>query len=1054
VWYAQPIGAFSESNIAYLFPVAGRVSAINISFIPRMSIRSGEEFVLSLPGFTGASFSNLDLLPSGVARASWNSSSFELTIRIGSACVMRDSIFTIIVPNNAGLRLPPRGVKPLVAPILFRTSAFDGPVLPTPFGSSTSLGSFSRSSLEYFLPSLRSTIQINLNFSAVMYIRAGEFVALTLPGFLGTEACNIAVQAYIDGVPSTAIRTVTWMGSKKRSTAGAPQCIKDLAGIPKDVSHMLILHVLEEIPWDVMVRVEVPRSAGISPRPDGVIQNDPRLALWTNAAEGQVAYTFPIPIEKSLPLYPNATLLASTLQFGLPKAGEVTNITITIRLNSLLYTDDTIRVSLPGFRGGVQNTNMPINISSSTESVQGFLTGNWSTGTSVTPTLLFTVTQFIEPNATIRIDISDVNGISLPPTGVRTTPRNNIIIQIQGIGGVLQPVNFHSVATVGAFCGSTITFAKPQAPTARTKRRMVMTLSICSEFQWQKDDQLTLYLPGFSGANTNAFFPKILYTGNFDGRILAEWRDASKELIFTHTMQNMPDILPEKLWLDILVSDRDIYLPYEGLRVNQTTIGLSAVAKAGVVIRNPLTYPSYVQPVGTFYDTPELTFSVPKALERTQITLAFTPEMPIPAMATVTLRLPAFTSPNGASSIQVTESISGTTLAASWNPADAKIVFTVPPGFSIGTRQRVSLVVPESAGLTIPRHGVRLNQTVGGIIMFTDSVLGPVLEDPETPIATVQAVGSLQDTVSIVYDPPKAGAPVRTTVTFTPDMMLIPGDTLQFVLSGIVGKSDTVRVGPPPGYPARFKRATWILSQSTLVLTVSDTVAEKEEVGILVPSSAGLMLPADGLRSFTSGFMGYTYSVQALYGPIPRLPLSYVTKFAAIGTLNSTSLTLGAGTCPGAPSSWRLSFKPTMNMSAGDTVTLIVPGLAQAMCNCSIMAPALDGQRYCVSNWTCQRQSAGSNSTFVSMLVSATPAGSFRASATWALPKEIVKRADLTTRRASDVKMLSGGEAINFTVNASIPAGTVVTLTINESRGLRVPRSFASYDIKVRVACV
>jgi hypothetical protein len=1045
VWSIQPVGAFSETNIEYLYPVAGRVSAINLSFVPRMSIRTGEELIMVFPQFTGESFSGLDLLPSGTGKASWNTSSYELTIKIGPSCIMRDSSFTMIVPSAAGLRLPPRGVKPRLNPITIRTTAFDGPVLPIPFGSATSLGSFSRTSLEYFLPSLRATVQLNLNFSSVMDLKAGEFVALTLPGFLGTEVCDINVKTFIDGAPSTAIRKATWMGSKTRVTATLP-CIKNLQGIPNVVSHNLVMQLLEDIPMDAVVRVEVPKSAGISSRPDGVLQNDVRLALWTNAAEGQVAYTFPIPIDRSLPLYANATLLESSVRFGLPKAGEVSNISIMLRLNSLLYFDDTIRVALPGFLGGVPSTSMPINITSLGGDVADFLTGVWSTGPNAVPTLLFTVHAFIEPNVTIRIDVSKNNGIMLPVTGVRTTPQNNVIVQIQGIAGVLQPRNFHAIDFVGAFCDSSIVFEKPpQAPTARTKIRASMKISICAEFKWELSDKLVFYLPGFTGPDSSGVKSLFQYPGKNDGLIDGAWDNHNKELIFTVTTR---DVLAEKASIFIFVSTHDIYLPTEGLRTNQATLGISAVAKAGVVIKNPPTPIITVEAVGTFADTPVLTFGTPKAFEPTEMTLAFVPMMRIPPSSTITMRLPFFTGPPALTGIVIRDTVSGTNVNASWSPASQKLVFTIPDGFTIQERQNVSFVVPESLGLTIPKVGVRLNQSVGGIILFTDSVDGPIREDPETPIATVQAVGSLTDTLSVAFNPPKAGAPTRITITFTTSMELRPGDTLTFILTGIVGKSETVRVGPPSEYPARFNHATWTLSQSTLVFTVSSTVAENETVSVLVPSSSGLMLPADGLRSFSSGFRGFTYSIRAIFGSIPKAPLSFASNFTAIGTLNGTSLTLGSGTCPGAVSSWMLVFTPTMNMSTGDVVTLTVPGLGLAMCNCSSMAPGIDGQSYCIGNWSCPRTTSGSNTSVssVSMAITAIPSGSFRTNVTWVPPTITNTTVDLIRQRGAIVKVLSGGNILSFTVDRAIPNGTYVNITIQESQGIRAPRNFASFD--------
>lgn len=495
-----------------------------------------------------------------------------------------------------------------------------------------------------------------------------------------------------------------------------------------------------------------------------------------------------------------------------------------------------------------------------------------------------------------------------------------------------------------------------------------------------------------------------------------------------------------------------IFLPAAGARAeagtaartDQADLVVATLAVGGVELWDPPTPVVQVLPVGSFGESTTLTFSLPKAGEVTGMSFGFTPAMQIEEGETVTLQLPGFLgAPNASSDV---ESTLGKVASATWTLSDTTVVLTV--NATIAPNETVLVHIPSAMGVGLPLDGIRWQQL--SIAVSCSAVDGPISADPRTPIVYTQPVGAFGSSHTIAFSPAKAGSPTRITLNFQAKMKLFPGETVTFVLPSILGSSAELCIGPPPGHTAAFATGNWTLSGSTLALTVHQEVAADESVAVLIPSSAGLALPASGLPRDWANFSVFS---DALEGPVIAYPPTPLFASQPVGVLNDTLLVLEPG-CPSSPASFNLSFLPSMAIDAGSVLTLAVPaGLNSRVFNCSEEDVDVDGFTRCVGDWTCGIPSLCNGTT---VPVSSTPPG-FVTQVRW-LPGlassseySFWNGSEVVARNASE---LWGAKSLLFDVASSVGALTPVTISLQASASLELPRGVLETDrFGITLAC-
>ena len=225
---------------------------------------------------------------------------------------------------------------------------------------------------------------------------------------------------------------------------------------------------------------------------------------------------------------------------------------------------------------------------------------------------------------------------------------------------------------------------------------------------------------------------------------------------------------------------------------------------------------------------------------------------------------------------------------ASWNE-ESIVVLNVSK--SIHPGESIDVVIPSALGLRLPIDGIRHNQSNFGI--SSDAALGPVARFPMTPLAVTKAVGSFARSVRIDVNPRRAGTAGTFTIYFAPKMKLVTNDTISFALRGVIGSTSDICIGPAPGFSSKFSRASWNLERFELILTVDagTYIDINENVSVVVPSSAGLLLPFSGISADTEDF---TVSANVEDGSIPYLPFTHHIRTPAVGILNETVISFSS----------------------------------------------------------------------------------------------------------------------------------------------------------------
>ena len=191
--------------------------------------------------------------------------------------------------------------------------------------------------------------------------------------------------------------------------------------------------------------------------------------------------------------------------------------------------------------------------------------------------------------------------------------------------------------------------------------------------------------------------------------------------------------------------------------------------------------------------------------------------------------------------------------------------------------------------------------------MSSSAAAGPVALDPLTPIAFTMPVGSFARSQKLDVTPRRAGVPAAFTMSFSPKMKLVANDTVTFTLRNVVGSTSDLCVGPALGHLPKISRESWILEKFQLILTVgSSDIQIDKNMSIVVPSSAGLMVPSEGMMSKTKSF---TVSANVKDGSIPLLPLTHVLGSPAIGVLNETQISFDIRCTGEKISEFNLSFR-------------------------------------------------------------------------------------------------------------------------------------------------
>ena len=900
----QPLGSTGNTASLEFSPrFSGAATNVKIEFTPEMDIVANDYFLVRLPNFISKPFSDTPWLSGKSAHqlsASWSSVDYILncTVRCGTLLPAKEHV-SVTILSRALLRLPLAGISDSDSSeytIEFHTNS---PVPPQSFPASMILGSFTNSPRLRFSATAKAdaATEIFVSYIPEMIIEVGEDVTFTLPDFQGPAGlidCS--------SVPAGIHQSASW----------------------DPVSFSLRMIALGRI--DAKNYVSVSIAAHIAVPSDGVGLDQPDFLIASNAAAGPVQGQ-PVPS-----VAPVGAFLESDLAFDPPVAGEIVSITFLMIPAMTILANETIELVLPDFGGESVDSFRAI---STPQGIIGEC--SWH---SPSHTLTLTVEHgSCTDNAVYlgeltKIIIPSSIGISLPEIGVRLN--NSITVSSSAVFGRVMPTAVKHVQPVGSFLvknrygrgAPSIEFTNEQT------EPISFTVSFRPQMHLLPGEEITLSLPEFRSTLSQ----------NLSVDFTAYPAGSVSSAVFNSTSQTLGFIIGqavppnESLKINVLRSSQ-IYVRYDGVRWDQSGFALSSKAADGPVLPIDI---SKTNAVGTIFgtgignDAPFLEYEPRVAGEPAALFFHFICSMVVDVNETFTIHLPEFS--------EASESYAGVPMilerpfrSAVWYRNTSRLELTTSD--RIEPRTPLFVTIESSAGMRLPSQGMRTSHRLTIEIDAQAGQRQPIRVN--AAMLGTFAPGLLLRYRTVVHDylgveVGKRNEPTELDLTFSPTMNILPRELITVNLDKFLGtqNENIVVVSDPVG---SIGNASWIETEYKLVLTALQGVSAHTRVNVIVPSTSQIRLPIDGVKANQTTLW---ISVDAADGPV-WAPGFYAPASGGSGeftrsTVITRSEAVGAFINPriswlppssGAYAGILLQFVPRMSLNAGDTITLVLPGL-------------------------------------------------------------------------------------------------------------------------------
>eukprot|EP00961_Rhodomonas_salina_P197392 2663594-Rhodomonas_salina.1 len=362
----------------------------------------------------------------------------------------------------------------------------------------------------------------------------------------------------------------------------------------------------------------------------------------------------------------------------------------------------------------------------------------------------------------------------------------------------------------------------------------------------------------------------------------------------------------EELPVVIPFSLSGIKLPEQGVRLEGHGINISTNAFEGPVRGQVMN----TQAVGSLLGSTTVQYDPQKADNASTITFDFTPYMPLGINDVITIALPSFQ--RAAGSFDVESTPTGVILRAAWSSTRSELVFTVRAPTQ--ERERVTIVVPQAAGLKLPIVGVREDQTT--LTMRIAAASGVL---PTTSIISSPPVGSFTDTTALQYEPLKVYEDIKLDIFFQTAMPLARGEQVRITLPGFSKRSGQSSIMQQPWIIEFTQQA----GAQVLICTTNATIPAFGPLQhIEVSPSLMFQLPALGTRLNQQSL---TISSNAVAGPVLS---TSITSSPSVGSFSRTETLAFSSECRAGESSGcvlTIAFTPAMGFVSYDWVTVQLP---------------------------------------------------------------------------------------------------------------------------------
>ena len=890
----QPLGSFNPPfEISFAPATRGMVTNLKMRFIPTMDIATGERIVVSLPGFkrdenvVGQNFiRNQDTTVETESPASfalfWNGDRSEITMQLTSGNITAGQETSITVNTPAGILIPADGVT-RDSILTVSSDAHDGTIYHQmmTFPAVGSLGG--NLGIGFYPTQAGERTAVAFRFRPVMGMRAGESCLLKLPhfsryngtGFIysGQRFAGLtAGHSSTDGDRTEAIFSLTWESEPPREP--------DIPAVR--ITAIEATSDFHEVTISEINEIRLPA--------DGVTAVSDMVTVSCNLSSGIIPET-PIIPDYYIGIFPPG----SSIAFHPASAGQPTQMAIKIVYSADIKPGDTFSWLLPGF----------FSISNEEPELAGDdfakFKAKWLAEDEA---LELNAIGSLSRGHVVHLTVKAFRGLSLPRSGIRETG-HGIKVGTDALGGrVLPPVPVNIVQVVGAFETSHLEFEPPQAGMPAS-----ITFTFSPYMNIRGGETIELSLRGFEAVDLTA---RNGTTGllTYNPAVVQVQRAGEESLTVIRYIVPEPGVLAgEHMTITIADPDALIKLPFDGVLLGHSSLTITCDAVDGPVEAEAI---RTWQLVGSFTDSARLDFPVTQeASTALMMQMTFTPKMRIDVNETVTFHLPGFTGPMQRIGLLTSPPMSAP--EAVWYPSSEELVVRASKVFVPNVP--IVLKLLEST-LLLPQDGVKEGDNVYTI--SSNAAAGPVLPTP----VMISKIGIIYDS-QLQFGNPRAGEPSSLTIEFRLRTPVIPGDKVQVGLPGFV-LPDT-RQKRFYTESANWAQAEWVYLPPTntpaLNLIASQT-ATGSTFRVVVPSSAGIQLPRDGVKLNQPSLFIRSFAYAESAVSTPFIGVQAVGSFT-----NTTKIVFDdlLQTYAGRSMEFTISFVPEMRLDEGDHVRIYLP---------------------------------------------------------------------------------------------------------------------------------
>ena len=935
---SKAIGSvMNTSRLEFDSAVHGSITGMTLQFVPQMDIAQGEIIKLSLPLFRSNSFS---FKTSGFD-GRWENSTHQIVLSTNTTFPSGHAV-SLVVPR--GIQVPDTGVRLDDAAITLEIQARSGPMIPTSVFSTESIGSMTNTTAWVFDPP-QVQVDCNLNFSFVpeMDLVAGDNITLKLPRFsrsavLEEHACTkVVTDAYgiehcvgvwicisptcsLDIVsssqPAHTLQALSFHGrlsqvSSRSIVLSGNRTVQRL-GMDKqqisvnetfyfnqtmDVYHLvdafeLIVVVIGHVPRGLPTSIIVDAVSTFQLPPDGIVSDDSAFQVRVSASRGNV------PLEPVIQVPGVGAFLTSILRFDNPRAGMVSNITLTFVVTTPLLPGDVVFVKLDSFTGSdlldfqVRSTSYDLS-SSQKLSTDIIASARWALSDQL---LELFIAKEVAAETSVQINIPSTANIAIPNTGLSPNQKT-LVIYLTGFLGEILPTPIANTMSIGAFDEMTLEFLGP----ATAGHVVSLRLSVLANMQLSEFDSICFALPQFKrGAATTNEFTHTMDGIVEHGTLLIEWFQETATLC----LYLRSSYISGKSLAVNFTTTFGFIVPLVGVRQNEKSFTVRSNATLGQVIPTSL---MTVQPIGFFHKAdiifePALV-TTSRSNHSYEFSISIHPAMGLYDNETVQISLKGFKAPSGP--LVFTASVIQSVV---WD--QMQHVLTLKMGRNIEKDFDFDVVIPPQ-GFKLPATGV----FAGSIQILTDAKAGPVL-----PVnMKFVPIGSFTTTSTLGFSVLRAGELTDILVQFRATMPFNRRETVSIGLPGFSGPRMDFELNNvlPEG---AFRRASWSSANQVLEMTVANFIPANVSVSMnVLKSKTNLRLPEQGIRTLDPAM---AIATNARAGLVLETP---IWNLPSIGYFSSSNISFNPAMA-GEVNNISISFTTQMSVQFGEIIFIGLPG--------------------------------------------------------------------------------------------------------------------------------